>query len=126
MARRNRRKVANTPVDPTSAGVPIVLAGKTYHLCFDLGALAEAEVYFQQQGHDVNLLVAMPVLNMRTVLTIFPCALHKHHPDISFKDAQRMVNLETMYPIANKIAEAWIASSPEPEKKKEESNPQTP
>lgn len=118
----SKRKVAETPIDPTSAGVPIKLAGVTYTLCFDLAALAEAEDHFASEGHEVNLLMALPVLNIGNVRRVFPCALHKHQPNITFLDAQRMITLDNLHQIANAIAAAWLAAAPEakPEEKKSE------
>jgi hypothetical protein len=111
-----KRRVANTVVDATLPKIPVTIDGKTYDLCFDLGALAEAETEFRRQGHDVNLMDALPGFTLAQVRTLFPCALRKFHPDISFDDAQKMVTLPTLYVVAAAIGAAWQASLPESDK----------
>jgi hypothetical protein len=112
---KRTRKVASTPVDPTLPKVPVLIDGETYFLCFDLGALAEAESHFRQHGHDINLLDALPGYTLSHVRTLFPCALRKFHPEISFEDAQAMITLPTLYLVAAAVGEAWKASLPEPQ-----------
>jgi hypothetical protein len=115
-----KRKTSFTPVDPTLPKVPVTINGTTYYLCFDLGALAIAESHFRQQGHEVNLLDALPGYTLAHVRTLFPCALRTHHPTISFEDAQKLITLPTLYVVAAAIGAAWKASLPEPEADPEE------
>jgi len=120
MASRNSpmnktRKIAGTPADPTLPKVPVKIDGKEYFLCFDLGALAEAETYFLKQGIEVNLLSALPGFTLAHVRTLFPCALHKFHPEISYEEAQKMVTMPVLYVVAASVGEAWKASLPEPD-----------
>lgn len=108
-----KRKVAASPADPTLPKIPVTIEGKTYHLCFDLGALAEAESHFRAQGHEVNLLDALPGFTLSHVRTLFPCALHKFHAEIHFEDAQRMITMPVLYVVAAAIGAAWQTSLPE-------------
>lgn len=121
-----KRKTANTSADPTLPKTPVRINGKTYDLCFDLGALAEAETELNRQGHDVNLLRALPVLNLASVREIFPAAVRKFHPDLSFADAQKLVTLQSIYPIANAIWDAWMAAAPDLEPVLSPANPPQP
>lgn len=112
MARK--RETAGTPADPTLPKTPVEIGGVTYQLCFDLGALAEAEAELLRQGHEVNLLRALPVLNLSSVREIFPCALKKFHPELAFEHAQALVTLRSVYTIAGAILAAWEAANAEP------------
>lgn len=120
------RKIANTAADPTLPKTPIEIAGKTYFLCFDLGALAEAESHFDAQGHEVNLLRALPRINLANARIVFPCAIHKFHPEIDFFQAQKLLTFENMWLVAEAIGEAWKAAIPEAEAKSETGNPPIP
>jgi hypothetical protein len=109
------RKVAGTPADATLPKTPITLDGVTYDLCFDLGALAEAEQALSRAGHACNLLYALPNLNLANVRVIFAAAIRKFHPEVSFEQAMGMITLQNVYLIANAVSEAWTAALPEPE-----------
>lgn len=109
------RKIANTVADPTLPKTPIEIDGRTFNLCFDLGALAEAEMYFNQQGHDINLLRALPELNLSNTRIIFPCAAHKFQPSLGFIEGQSLITLKNVYAVATAIASAWQDGVPVPE-----------
>lgn len=110
-----RRKVANTVADPTLGTTEIEIKGKKYTLCFDMGALAEAEMHFRRAGERVNLLDAFPEVSLASVLIIFPCAIHKFHPEIGYKDAQNIIgkSLKAIYGVAPFIMQAWSEALPE-------------
>lgn len=112
-----RRKIAQTVLDPTLPKVPIEIDGKQYFLSFDLGALAEAKWHFAKQGHTVNLLQALTALDIDNLMVIFPCAVHKHHPELSFEDAQRLLSIPVLYAVAAATAAAWRESMPKPAEK---------
>jgi hypothetical protein len=109
------RKVAPATEDPTIEKVPVKIGKQTYYLVFDLESLAAAESHFRQQGVEVNLLAALPGSSLSQVRTLFPCALHRCHPEISFADAQAMITMPVLYVVAAAIGAAWQASLPEPE-----------
>ena len=109
-----KRKIVNTPADPTLPKTPIEINGQVYNLCFDLGALAEAESALIAEGHDVNLLQALPVLNLSSVTVIFACAIQKFHPEIGYEQATKLITFPTLYIVAGAIQAAWAASLPEP------------
>jgi hypothetical protein len=121
MAKR-KREIAHTVADPTLETVEIAIKGKKYRLCFDLGALAEAEFHFMKAGKEVNLLAAFPNMSLWAVRAIFPCAVHRFHPELSFEEAQKLVTLPVLYAVWPFINLAWSQSLPEPDKE----NPQTP
>jgi hypothetical protein len=111
------RKIAQSSVDPTLPKTPVTIDGKTYDLCLDLGALAEAESALIAEGHHgVNLLMALPAQTLSSTRIIFAAALRTFHPEIAFEDAKKLLTLGALYDIALKIQEAWQAATPEPEK----------
>jgi hypothetical protein len=131
------RKIAEAVVDPTMPSTPLELDGKTYNLCFDLRAMAEAQQFFKRPtyddkgkiikpGNDVNLLAALPNIDLDSVMVIFPCIVHKYHPELSFEEAQALVTLATVYPIATAIGEAWRAAVPDKAEEAPAVNPPLP
>jgi hypothetical protein len=109
-----KRKIANTPADPTIPSTPIKIDGKTYNLVFDLGSLAEAEAMFNRQGADINLLHELPVVNLSSVRILFPCAAHKFHPELTFAQLQALITPTALYMIAIAVGASWTQSQPEP------------
>ena len=86
---------------------PIELAGKTYFLCYDMDALADAEEYFNQRGATVNLLRSLSSLGLKSTRSVFACALHTYHPEISFKEAQKLLTIQATYEVAAAIVAIW-------------------
>ena len=113
-----KKKVAGTIHDATLPKTAIKIGDKEYNLCFDFGALSTAETELNKEGHEVNLLAVLPVLNLSNTRVIFAAALRTFHPDITFEQAVGMVNFGNVYVIANAIADAWKQALPEPEKEK--------
>lgn len=111
MARRKRR-IAQTVLDPTLPTTSVMIQGKEYFLCFDLGALAEAKHHFARQGIAVNVLQALAALDVDNLMVLFPCAVHKHHPELSFEDAQKLLSIPVLYALSNAVATAWAQSMP--------------
>lgn len=110
-----KRKIADTPIDPTLPNTPIEIDGKKLDLCFDLGALAEAEDHFLREGKDVNILTALPRLNLSNVRVLFAASLRKFHPEYTFDAAVKLVTLANLYLITNLIQQAWQDAMPEAE-----------
>jgi hypothetical protein len=112
-----KRPIANTPEDPTLSRVAVNIAGKEYWLCFDFRALAEARAHFRAQGHrEFNLMAAMAQIDADTVSVIFPCAVHKFHPELTFEDAQNLLTIPVSFVVGEELGKAWGFSMPEPEK----------
>ena len=109
------RRVAETVADPTLPSTPLEIDGKTYSLCFDLRAMAEAQQHFKQAGHHVNLLAALPNIDLDSCMVLFPCIVHKYHPELSWEEAQSLVTLISVFKIAGKIGEAWLNAAPKKE-----------
>jgi hypothetical protein len=112
------RKFKDTPADPMLPKTPIEIDGKTYFMCFDYRALREAEGAFRAEGHNANLLVSFREFSFDSVSLVFPCAVRRFHPELSWDQAQALVNLGNVFDIGNAIAAAWMAAMPK-EKPKE-------
>jgi hypothetical protein len=112
---KRQREIAHTVADPTLETTEVEIKGKKYTLCFDLGAIAEAEFHFMKQGKEVNLLAAFPNMSLWAVRMIFPCAIHRFHPELTFEAAQKLVTLPVLYAVWPFINLAWKQSIPEPE-----------
>jgi hypothetical protein len=108
------RKFANTAADPLLPRTPIEIDGKTYYLCFDYRALREAEYEYRLRGHHANLLANFRDFSFESVSSVFPCALHRFHPEITWEKAQAMVDLGTVFSIGEAILAAWQAAMPKP------------
>jgi hypothetical protein len=110
------RRIAGTIADATLPKTPITIAGREYNLCFDLGALAEAETAINAElvkagrSDYVNLLFALPAQNLASTRIVFAAALRTFHPDIDFDAAKKMIALEDLYAVALKVREAWQAA----------------
>lgn len=108
-----RKKTPSSPAvesqstQPDVSRIPVEIDGKTFNLSFEFSALAEAESFFQRQGHRVNLIFAMPNLSLESVRQVFPCAARKHHPELTWEQAQALVTMQSVYPIATAIVQAW-------------------
>jgi hypothetical protein len=96
---------------PDLARMPVEISGETYFLSFEFSALAEAERFFKRQGHRFNLLLALPDLGLESIREVFPCAARLHHPELTWEQAQALVTMDSVYPIATVIQEAWNAAS---------------
>lgn len=120
------RKFANTAADPMLPRTPIEIGGKTYYLCFDYLALREAERAYRAEGHAASLLATFKDFSFDAVSLVFPCALRRFHPEITWEQAQAMVNLGTVFPIGEAIFAAWQAAMPKPDKAEEEEKSQNP
>lgn len=117
------RKIAGTIADATLPKTPVEIGGKTFNLCFDLGALAEAEQAINAELHRagrradfVNLLNALPVQNLTNTRIVFAAAVRTFHPEIGFDEAIELLEMPDLYNVAVAIREAWDASAPAPAK----------
>jgi hypothetical protein len=123
-----KRKIAGTIADPTLPKTPITIGDTTYNLCFDLGALAEAELAINTElvlagrPERVNLLNALPIQNLINTRLCFAAAIRTFHPEISFERALAMLNLGNVYDVRELVSEAWRAVQPA----KQAADPQQP
>lgn len=123
------RKIAGTVNDSTLPKTPIVLNGKTYELCFDLGALSEAETSINAElikaGRTdlVNLLYALPIQNLANTRMLFAAGLRTFHPEIGFDEACKMVTPGALFEVATRVREAWQAANPPEEAPKDPQQP---
>ncbi|UWZ84652.1 hypothetical protein [Occallatibacter riparius] len=117
-------KRANAPTNnPALPRTPVVIAGKTYDLCFDFAALGRAENEINAElaragiAERVNLLYALPVANLRNTQLVFAAAVRTFHPDLSFAEALALLTFDNLWDVAEKIREAWKTAVPEADKK---------
>lgn len=89
------------------AATELKLDGRTYHLLFDFEAVAQAE-----DATDQPLLTGLgqrevnhPRINL--VRGMLYAGLLRHHPDISFAAARRMVTADAVPEIWGTILIAW-------------------
>jgi hypothetical protein len=115
------RGIAGTIGDASLTRTPVTVKGKEYDLCFDLGALSEAESainaeYAKAKLPDrVNLLVALTDFNLRNTRILFAAALRTFHPEISFQEALELPAIPDLYRVISAIEEAWTASTADAE-----------
>lgn len=116
-----KRKIAGTAADPTLPKTPVTIDGKTYNLCIDFGALAEAETAInaelqrQKRTDKVNLLIAMGEMNLLNTRVLFAAALRAFHPELSYDDAVGLLRLDNIQDVAYALWSAWAAATPAPE-----------
>jgi hypothetical protein len=115
---RKKAKEQTTPAveNETAAGLdlanmPVEIDGKEYILSFAFSDLAEAERFFQRKGKQFHLIFALPDLSLESIRVVFPCAAHTHHSELSWEAAQALVTMQSVYPIATAIRQAWDAES---------------
>lgn len=118
---RSVRKIAGTVADATLPKTPITIGETTYNLCFDLGALSEAETSINAElaraksDDRVNVLNALPVQNLSNTRVMFAAALRVFHPEVKFFDALKMVTAPVLFDVALAVRKAWGEAMPEPE-----------
>jgi hypothetical protein len=119
-SRTRIRKIAGTPADPSLPKTPVTIAGTVYQLCFDLGALAEAETSINAElarlrpPQHLNLLIALPAQDLASVRVTFAAAVRKFHPELGFDEAMRLLTLDCIHDVALAVRGAWEKSAPEP------------
>ncbi len=105
------------PIDPTIESTPIAIDGKVYQMCFDLASLAEAEHAMVGAGHDVNLLYALPKVNLESTRILFAASLQRFHSELEFQDRLDLLTLPYVLTAANAIADAWGKALAKPDSK---------
>jgi hypothetical protein len=80
-------------------------------MCFDYGALCEAEAALISKYPDVNLLTLLPVLTGQKSRVLFAMSLQRFQPEIPFDEALRLVNFKTQTKVANAVYEAWTEAN---------------
>lgn len=123
-------KTKSVPIDaskdPTLPFTEITIKGKPYRMCLDLGALAEAEHEIVRQGHDVNLLVNLPPVNLETMRIVFAASLRKFHPEIAYADALQLLTLPFLQDAYAAVIDAWNKALAEPSGEAGGKNPTEP
>jgi len=102
------------PTTSTLPKTPVEISGKVYDMCFDMDALSDAEEFFnREEGAKVNLLKSLSSLGLWSVRQVWPCAVHTYHPELSFKEAQRILTIQATYEVAAAIVAIWTPTAQE-------------
>ena len=125
--------IAGTADDPTVEFAELEIDGQTYHLAYDYHAIARAEGLLNGQrrrpvrdkdgtltdpGEEkVSLLHGIAAVmnsgaDARELEGLFYAALGPAQPDITLKQADRLIRLDTIPDICRAIEKAYIASMP--------------
>ncbi len=101
-------KKKSPAANPALPSTEIIIHGKTYRMCLDFGAIAQAEAELVAKGHDeVNLLHQLPRLNLSNTRIIFAASLRPLQPELSFEEALGLVDFRNVWLIASLISEMW-------------------
>lgn len=118
MAKRKLAVVAPAdnmrPDDPSLRTTPIKMDGIDYTMCLDLRSLAAGEARLNRAGASINLIQALPRLNLESTMVIFPCSIQRFHPNIGFEEAQKLVSLNNLWDIVAAVQSAWEQAMPAP------------
>src|SRR5437899_62731 len=109
MAKKN--SVAGTPADPTVKYARIEIDGQAWSLTFDFNAIALAEAHT-----NVNLFKALGNLGDLSASQfrgLVYAGLLKAHPELTAEQAGSLIRIDTMAPLQESLAEAYINSMPE-------------
>lgn len=122
------RQIAGTVADPTLPKTPVTVGGKTYNLCFDLGALAEAEDAINAQrareGREpINLLADLPAQSLGSIRRLFAASVRVFHPEISYDAALELLQVADVYAVGDAVMEAWKVSTRGPAAEQPKSDP---
>lgn len=109
-----KKSVAGTPADPTVKFAKMALDGREWLFSFDFNAIAIAEAHtatnlFRALSHLGDLSAAQ----FRGLLY---AALLKAHPELTVEQAGSLIRIDTMGPLQETLAEAYILSLPEQKK----------
>jgi hypothetical protein len=113
------RGIVGTIADATLPRTPVTVGGKEYNLCFDLGALSEAETAINaeyirmKRSERVNLLVALTDMNLSNTRILFAAAMRAFHPEIGFEEALALPTVSDLYMVVKAIEAAWMAGTVE-------------
>lgn len=110
--KRSPKKPAAETIEPTVDATTVVIGEKVYRMCFDLGSLAEAEHAMVEAGHEVNLLYALPKVNLESTRILFAASLQRYHSELGFEERLDLLTLPYVLVAANAIADAWTRSIP--------------
>jgi hypothetical protein len=125
----SKRKIAGTIADATLPKTPVEVNGKTYYLCFTVGALSEAETAINRElglvgtENEVNLLQALPKQNLANTRLVFAAAVRAFHPELTFDEAAELLEVPDLYPVAVAIREAWARARVQPKDDEGEGRP---
>lgn len=111
-----------TPPTPVMQFADLTVDGETYKLVYDYNAIAEAEAVTR-----TNLLTGLENLTELTAAQLrglLYAALAVAHPDITVRNAGKMIRLDTLPTITKALATAYNLSMPEPKSENPTDAPQ--
>jgi len=113
-----KRKTAGTVNDPTIRFAVLKIDEKDYSVCYDFGAIAEAE-----KATGANLLQGLAALLLDSAtanqyLGLFFAGLRKAQPELTLDEAARLVRIDTMPDIRFALVQAYNLSMPEKKRMK--------
>jgi hypothetical protein len=111
MKKKEEAAVIEAKPQKVPSKTPIEINGKTYDLCFDFAELAKSERLYRSQGHQFNLMFAMPEFTFGSLQVVFPCLVRTHHPELTWEQAQELVTLQSASAIALAVAAALEGAS---------------
>jgi hypothetical protein len=72
---------------------PVTIDRQVFHLCGDFGPMVDAEAYFALNLADVLFTWGRDHDSiLKGARKLLPCALHRFHPEISYSDAEGMMD----------------------------------
>jgi hypothetical protein len=111
MARRE--SVSSTALDPTIRFASLEIDDKSYKLCYDFNAIAEAEKVAGcnlLQGMAAVLINGMSATQVRGLLY---AAIRKAHPKMSIEECGKLVRVDTLQEIRDVLVVCYRESVPE-------------
>lgn len=107
--------------------VELKMDDETYTLCFTFGAIQEAKRILQRKGIRVNLLIALDSMDVDAdaLPALLFAALRTNHPEIDYKAAEALINMQTAIPIFTAITDAYVKSVKVPRPDGEAGDPPT-
>jgi hypothetical protein len=116
--------VASEKIDPTLPFTEIVIDGKTYKMCLDFGALAEAERELEKTDPTVSLLECSWGLGkLQNLRVLFAASLRLYHPQMSVAERMALVTWGNAGTVLVKVRIAQGMFAPEAEANPPEAAP---
>ena len=103
-------QITGTAADHTISYTDLELGGKTYHLLFNLRALAKA-----QAATGINFLhgINFSALDAEKFAALLHAGLANRHPDVTLDQIMDQIDIRDMTRIAEAVGRAYIANQME-------------
>lgn len=114
--KKNEQKIGAQSGDPMDPLVEIELLGVTYKACMTYGAMSRVAAWLRARRTGGTLVEALRGIDFDTAPVLLWATLATHHPEIALAEVEKLVTLETIFEVKDKIIEAWILAQPNPSK----------